>query len=229
MKHMLRVIFFVILLHVPSLTRAQQNYPGAALFAYQCSGAGIIFTWYGTPVIEVTLAQLATPLFVAGSIQQNLPVRGSADVSLWALKSNELQIHENKDPDGTKLVLSSSICGPIPLPLAPGAGQPFSGQALSFVQLNGPGQALAFAQVTASGQVQAYAEISGSGQALALAESSGGTAGPGGSSGQVHIVRAGENLFRIALRYRTTVSVLVALNNLSNPALIYVGQTLYLP
>jgi LysM repeat protein len=229
MKYLLRVVFLLVLLTAPSIARAQQNYPGAAFFAYQCSGAGIVFTWYGTPVIEVTLAQIATPLSVAISIQQNLPIRGDASVSLWALKSNELQIHENKDPDSTKLVLSSGICGPLPMPLAPGAGQSFSGQALSYVQLNGPGQALAFAQVTATGQVQAYAEISGSGQALALAQSSGGAAVPGGSSGRVHIVAAGENLFRIALRYRTTVSVLVALNNLSNASLIYVGQTIYLP
>jgi LysM repeat protein len=42
----------------------------------------------------------------------------------------------------------------------------------------------------------------------------------------VHVVRPGENLFRIALRYGVTVDALAATNNLSNPRLIYVGQRL---
>lgn len=43
---------------------------------------------------------------------------------------------------------------------------------------------------------------------------------------QYHTVQRGENLFRIALRYNTTVAVLRAANGLSNANLIYAGQTL---
>lgn len=205
---------------------AAQNYPGASIFSYQCAGSGIIFSWNGAPVIEVSLAQIAQPLSVASRIHQNLPIRGGSAVSLWALQSNELQIHENKDPDGTKLVLSATICGSLPVDTNSPAA--FSGQALSYVQLNGPGQALAYAQVSPSGQIQAYAQISGSGQAFAYAQST--TSGtPNAGSGHYHIVQAGENLFRIALRYGTTVSVLVSINNLSDASLIYVGQKIYLP
>jgi LysM repeat protein len=41
-----------------------------------------------------------------------------------------------------------------------------------------------------------------------------------------HTVQAGENLFRISLRYGTTMGALQALNNVSNPNLIYAGQRL---
>ncbi len=46
-------------------------------------------------------------------------------------------------------------------------------------------------------------------------------------TGQViHVVQPGENLFRIALRYGTTVEAIATANGIANPALIYVGQTL---
>ena len=44
-----------------------------------------------------------------------------------------------------------------------------------------------------------------------------------------HVVRRGENLFRIALRYGTTVQAIANANNIANPALIYVGQKLTIP
>ncbi len=48
-----------------------------------------------------------------------------------------------------------------------------------------------------------------------------------GSGGQVvHVVQRGENLFRIALRYNTTVPAIANANGIANPALIYVGQKL---
>jgi LysM repeat protein len=42
----------------------------------------------------------------------------------------------------------------------------------------------------------------------------------------VHVVQRGENLFRIALRYNTTVEAIAAANGIRNPQLIYVGQEL---
>ena len=53
------------------------------------------------------------------------------------------------------------------------------------------------------------------------------TAAPSSSSsGSAHVVQRGENLYRIALRYGTTVYALASANNLSNTSLIYVGQRL---
>jgi LysM repeat protein len=44
-----------------------------------------------------------------------------------------------------------------------------------------------------------------------------------------HVVQRGENLYRIALRYGTTVNAIVAANGLTNPNRIYVGQRLVIP
>jgi len=44
-----------------------------------------------------------------------------------------------------------------------------------------------------------------------------------------HTVQRGENLFRIALRYGTTVQAIASANGIANPALIYVGQVLTIP
>jgi len=49
------------------------------------------------------------------------------------------------------------------------------------------------------------------------------------SGGGTHVVQSGENLFRIALRYNTTVEVLAAANGISDPGTIYVGQVLVIP
>lgn len=49
-------------------------------------------------------------------------------------------------------------------------------------------------------------------------------------TGQVmHVVQRGENLFRIALRYGTTVEAIASANGIANPARIYVGQMLIIP
>lgn len=44
-----------------------------------------------------------------------------------------------------------------------------------------------------------------------------------------HVVQPGENLFRISLRYGVTVQEISQANNITNPGLIYVGQTLQIP
>ncbi len=53
----------------------------------------------------------------------------------------------------------------------------------------------------------------------------------GGTSGyqRTHTVQAGENLFRIALRYGVSVQALAAANNIYNYNLIYTGQVLVIP
>jgi len=61
-----------------------------------------------------------------------------------------------------------------------------------------------------------------------------GTTVPGGTTPpttgeQVHVVQAGENLFRIALRYGLTVNELAAYNGIADPTLIFVGQVIRIP
>ena len=46
------------------------------------------------------------------------------------------------------------------------------------------------------------------------------------SSTVVHVVQWGENLFRIAIRYGTTVEAIASANGIANPNRIYAGQRL---
>lgn len=49
------------------------------------------------------------------------------------------------------------------------------------------------------------------------------------ASSKVHVVSAGETIESISLKYRVDVNRLVAMNNLSNPNRLLVGQELFLP
>lgn len=52
----------------------------------------------------------------------------------------------------------------------------------------------------------------------------------GASGGRfVYVVQPGDHLFRIALRFGTTVAAIAAINGIRNPDLIYVGQALIIP
>jgi len=64
------------------------------------------------------------------------------------------------------------------------------------------------------------------GQVLKIPSDGGVTPVPGGKT---HVVAPGENLFRISLRYGTTVQALAAANNIANVNLIFVGQVLKIP
>lgn len=46
---------------------------------------------------------------------------------------------------------------------------------------------------------------------------------------RTHVVQAGENLFRIAIQYNTSIRALAIVNGIYNPNLIYAGQTLVIP
>lgn len=52
---------------------------------------------------------------------------------------------------------------------------------------------------------------------------------PGLPSGRYYIVQPGDNLFRISLRFGTTIATLAALNGIVDVSRIYVGQRLILP
>jgi polysaccharide biosynthesis protein PslG len=49
------------------------------------------------------------------------------------------------------------------------------------------------------------------------------------ASGQTYVVQPGDNLYRIAIQFGTTISELAAANGITNPRLIFTGQTLIIP
>lgn len=50
-----------------------------------------------------------------------------------------------------------------------------------------------------------------------------------GGTAVTHVVQPGENLFRIALKYGTTVQAIAAANGIVNPNVVYAGQELTIP
>jgi LysM repeat protein len=50
-----------------------------------------------------------------------------------------------------------------------------------------------------------------------------------GDGGTTHIVQSGENLFRIALLYNTTVDAIAVANGITDPTRVYAGQVLVIP
>jgi LysM repeat protein len=88
------------------------SYPEGFLF--QCTAGGGVRVISGNlVVIEADPSHIAGPLTTALSTGQNQPVMYGNGVSLWALKSNELQVHADSDPDATKVVIKANACGPI--------------------------------------------------------------------------------------------------------------------
>jgi LysM repeat protein len=67
------------------------------------------------------------------------------------------------------------------------------------------------------------------GQELKIPTGGGGMPSPPGPGGKTYVVQRGDTLYSIAVRHNTTVEALMVANNLSNPNLIYVGQTLKVP
>jgi len=53
--------------------------------------------------------------------------------------------------------------------------------------------------------------------------------GAAGGETVTHVVQPGENLFRISLKYGTTVEAIAAANGIINPSIVYVGQELTIP
>jgi len=66
------------------------------------------------------------------------------------------------------------------------------------------------------------------GQELKIPTGGGGMP-PSGPGGKTYVVQPGDTLYSIAVRHDTTVQALMVANNLSNPNLVYVGQTLQVP
>ena len=67
------------------------------------------------------------------------------------------------------------------------------------------------------------------GQRLVIPSGSGSPGTEPLASSRVHIVQRGENLYRIALRYRTTFQAIAAANAILDPGRIFVGQRLLIP
>jgi hypothetical protein len=91
------------------------------------------------------------------------------EISLWALYHDELQIHRNENPDGTKYIIPSNVCAPLPQPLYVVM---MNGQALAIAEAELGGWATALAYIAPDGSIFTFAHVEGPGQAVALAQTS---------------------------------------------------------
>jgi LysM repeat protein len=82
-------------------------------FLFYCTGTGVGVSNAGVAVLQATFGQIAGPLQTATTTAKNTLITSSGGVSLWALKSNELQVHYDSNPDATKLIVPSNVCGAV--------------------------------------------------------------------------------------------------------------------
>jgi LysM repeat protein len=86
--------------------------------------------------------------------------------------------------------------------------------------------------VTQNGIVEAYflsANGSSMGQADVRVRLTTATGGPQPHPPVTYVVQPGDNLYRLALRYNTTIWAIAQVNHIANINLIYVGQKLIIP
>ena len=201
-----------------------------ALFSHTCQSDGsVTFVYQGQPWHTVPYETLYAPVAMAIATQEHQVIIMEDEISLWALFHDELQIHRNDNPDGTKYIIPSNSCAPLPQPLYVVM---MNGQALAIAEAQAGGMASAFAYIAPDGSVFTFAYVEGPGPAMALAQT---TVWPTNTWGttpatdrRTHVVQAGENLFRISLLYGILLERLAAINGISNINLIFVGQVLYL-
>ncbi len=157
-------------------------------YLFHCTGQGIAITRGGTEVLSATYSQLAGPLYTAIVSGYNQYITSKSGVSLWALKSDEFQVHRDANPDGTKVIVSADMCGVIPA-------------VINTTTIN-----------VANPPASTYQNP--------------GTVQSGAST---YIVRSGDNLFRISLKFGRTMAQIANANGIANYNLIYVGQVLIIP
>jgi len=148
-------------------------------------------------------------------------------------------------PQSTPTVIAAVTNTPIPTPVppAPTSAPPTAAPALApsgtFTYTVKPGEWLfsigrqfrvnPFSIAAANNIAPPYTIRPG--QILVIPTAGGGTPPPppACTSGQTHTVQFGENLYRISLKYGTTVQAIATANNISNPNVIFAGQVLCIP
>ncbi len=186
-------------------------YDAAAPIAVYCANGGVsivnIVNSQASGGVIATAGQVANGLAAAIASRQNVQIVGSGATSLWALSSNELQA-VFRGTTNYDFVFSPRRCGIT------------AASTTSLVTATPVGTPIG----TIPGLV--YGPTVGTG--VVPPTTGGACVAPTGARA-AHVVRTGENLFRIGLRYGVDFRVIASYNGIANPALIYVGQCILIP
>ncbi|MCA9913023.1 MAG: LysM peptidoglycan-binding domain-containing protein [Anaerolineae bacterium] len=183
------------------------NTNGGAPFTITCTAEGGIYVQpiEGGSALVATPLQIAQGLVDASSTAQNTMVARSGSISIWALTSQEIQVAYRAGLNEFDAIFPVTQCGGI--------------------------NAASLAQVTPSPQVT---PVAGTASSTAYSgypanvTTNASCSVPSGARA-THIVQAGENLFRIGLRYGVPYTQLAAYNGISDPTRIFVGQCIVIP
>lgn len=185
----------------------------SAPIAVFCANGGVniinIVNGQGVSNVSANGGQIANGLAQAAQARQNVQIVGSGSTSLWALTSGELQavFRGNTNYDfifsprqcGITVNVITNVIAAPPVVATPGAYPP--------------------------GYVSGYPPPN-SGVYVPPATTS--CTAPANTTA-AHIVRSGENLFRIGLRYGVDFRIIASFNGITDPARIFVGQCIIIP
>lgn len=227
--------------------------PGAPVAIY-CNSSSVTIlrinqqTSRGENALTVTSSAINAGLAQAASSGQSVLVGGDFTVGLYALPSKELQVQVNFEKQYNFLFLASrcaftpGTAGGTTTTTTSGGGTTGGG---TYVVQQGDTlfniarrfgtttSALAAANgITSSGFIFAGQTLiipDGTGTVSNSTVTTNTTTNVTSNSTDTYVVRAGDNLFRIALNLGVSLSDLQRVNNIADPTLIFVGQVLIIP
>ncbi len=183
------------------------NTNGGAPFTISCTYEGGVYVQPidGSAAVVATPLQIAQGFVTATNTGQNTMIARSGSISIWTLTSQELQVAYRAGLNEFDTIFPITQCGGI--------------------------NAASLAQVTPSPQVTpdvATTDSTGFTGSPTNVTTNASCSVPAGARA-THIVQAGENLFRIGLRYNVPYTQLAAYNGISDPTRIFVGQCIVIP
>jgi LysM repeat protein len=177
---------------------------GGAPFTITCTAEGGVYVQPvggGTPLTASPL-QIAQGFVNASSSGQNAQITRLGSISIWALTSQEIQVAYRAGLNEFDTIFPITRCGGI--------------------------NAASLAQVTPSPQGTTSTTTTTTTTSPTNVTSNASCTTPAGAR-TTHIVQAGENLFRIGLRYGVPYPQLAAYNGIADVTRIFVGQCIVIP